>query len=82
MEIYVHIPFCIRKCAYCDFLSGPADEKTKKSYAEAVRKEIAAVENSGEQVVSVFFGGGTPSALPAEELTRILNQIKEQVYIV
>lgn len=78
LEIYVHIPFCIRKCAYCDFLSGPADEKTKKSYAEAVRKEIAAVENSGEQVVSVFFGGGTPSALPAEELTRILNQIKSR----
>ncbi len=41
LELYVHIPFCIKKCLYCDFLSFPADEDTQNAYVEALRSEIA-----------------------------------------
>lgn len=79
LEIYVHIPFCIKKCEYCDFLSGAADKETKEAYVNALLREIDAVNLTvEEQVTSVFFGGGTPSALPAEYLVRILERIKEK----
>ena len=54
MEIYVHIPFCIKKCDYCDFLSGPSGPKEEINAAE---------EGKGRSVSSVFIGGGTPSVL-------------------
>lgn len=63
----IHIPFCVRKCQYCDFLSGPSDEETKDRYIEALLKEIRAAEHTEDyEIVSVFIGGGTPSALKAE----------------
>ena len=43
MEIYIHIPFCIKKCEYCDFLSEPADEKSRRVYLDAMLRELAAV---------------------------------------
>ena len=43
LELYLHIPFCIRKCEYCDFLSGPADEKSRRVYLDAMLRELAAV---------------------------------------
>ena len=46
LELYVHIPFCVRKCQYCDFLSGPSDEETKDRYIEALLKEIRAAEHT------------------------------------
>ena len=43
LELYLHIPFCIRKCEYCDFLSGPADENSRRVYLDAILRELAAV---------------------------------------
>ena len=61
--IYVHIPFCVQKCRYCDFLSF-ADKSRMKEYVEAVLREIRAWHGCGE-VSTIYFGGGTPSVLPA-----------------
>ena len=59
LELYVHIPFCIRKCAYCDFVSGPGTKAMQKEYEEALLAEIDAAEETAEsEVISAFFGGG------------------------
>ena len=64
LELYLHIPFCAKKCAYCDFLSAPAGRKTQEAYIEALKKEILAFpEKEKYRVSTVFFGGGTPSIL-------------------
>lgn len=75
--VYVHIPYCLRKCRYCDFCSVPIDE-TAGRYRSAVEREIAlsAAKYPGERVKSMFFGGGTPTVLKAEDLCAILNAIK------
>ena len=76
--VYVHIPYCLRKCRYCDFCSVPINE-TAGRYRSAVLKEIALVRDKypGERVKTVFFGGGTPTALKAEDLIAILNAIRD-----
>ena len=81
LELYVHIPFCVRKCQYCDFLSGPSDEETKERYIEALLQEIHAVEHTEDyEIVSVFIGGGTPSALKAEAIASIMRTLQEQFF--
>ena len=81
LELYVHIPFCVRKCQYCDFLSGPSDEETKDRYIEALLKEIRAAEHKENyEIVSVFIGGGTPSALKAEAIASIMRTLQEQFF--
>ena len=82
LEIYIHIPFCVRKCAYCDFLSGPGNKEKREKYVEALLKEIRAHGNEGsmsafERVTSVFLGGGTPSVLEGNQIEKILNTLKE-----
>lgn len=79
MEVYVHIPFCIRKCAYCDFLSGPADAKVQEQYLNALLHEIETFP--GGEVSTVFFGGGTPSVLPPEWIRKIMDTIGERFRI-
>ena len=85
MEIYIHIPFCVRKCLYCDFLSAPADKSARMRYISALKNEI--INRSCKEVwpaekmpvvPSVFFGGGTPTVLDAEDLADILGLIKER----
>jgi oxygen-independent coproporphyrinogen-3 oxidase len=75
--VYVHIPYCIQKCRYCDFCSIPIDESAER-YRSAVCSEIAlsAVKYPDERVKSVFFGGGTPTILPADDLCAILDAIR------
>ena len=81
LELYVPIPFCVRKCQYCDFLSGPSDEETKDRYIEALLKEIRAAEHTEDyEIVSVFIGGGTPSALKAEAIASIMRTLQEQFF--
>lgn len=81
MVIYVHIPFCIKKCDYCDFLSFSSDDNTKEAYVKRLVEEISYYggiygrRGRNENIGSVFFGGGTPSALKAEHLTDILSAI-------
>ena len=82
MEIYVHIPFCIKKCDYCDFLSGPSGPKEQADYVDALLEEInAAEEGKGRSVSSVFIGGGTPSVLDERFIGEILNHIRRKFQI-
>ena len=75
MEIYIHIPFCIRKCDYCDFLSGPSGPEEQADYVQALLREIQAVEvGEGRSVSSIFIGGGTPSVLDERLLGDILRE--------
>lgn len=74
-ELYIHIPFCVRKCAYCDFLSAPGSEKAKTSYTEALLREIGAVKTEKREVSSIFVGGGTPSALSPSLMGDIFEKI-------
>ena len=66
LGLYVHVPFCARKCAYCDFASWPGRENDMPRYADAVCAEIArrAAKCGHPAADTVFFGGGTPSLLP------------------
>ena len=72
LALYVHIPFCVRKCLYCDFLSAPASSDIKKAYIRKLTEELAyrRDEISGEyQIETVFIGGGTPTCLSENELS-------------
>ena len=79
-ELYIHIPFCVKKCLYCDFLSFPADEKTKEKYIEALCDELLYIgsERCDKPLRSVFIGGGTPSVLPAEQIVRVIETVKNR----
>ncbi len=79
VEIYVHIPFCARKCAYCDFTSFVCNEDIRKNYFQALKKQIETVGSCKGRlpVVSCFFGGGTPSLPEASYITDTLNTLKE-----
>ena len=74
-ELYIHISFCVRKCAYCDFLSAPGSEEAKASYTEALLREIEAVKTEKREVSSIFVGGGTPSALSPSLMGDIFEKI-------
>lgn len=79
LGVYVHIPFCVQKCAYCDFLSAPATRGQQQAYIEALKREITR-ESSGyadDEIKTVFFGGGTPSILEAEDIEGILDCIRK-----
>ena len=80
LEIYIHIPFCIKKCSYCDFLSAPATEQTVESYMAALFAEIGgrAKDYSDRTVTSIFIGGGTPSLLSGEQIGQLMDRIREQ----
>lgn len=83
LGIYVHIPFCVRKCEYCDFLSVSASKHAWRTYLDALLYEIERVEESGllvpsdYKVMTIFFGGGTPSILPGEWICEIMSRIKK-----
>lgn len=74
-ELYIHIPFCVRKCDYCDFLSAPGNEEAKTSYTEALLREIEAVKTEKRKVSSIFVGGGTPSVLSPSLMGDIFEKI-------
>lgn len=79
LELYIHIPFCVKKCAYCDFLSGPAGEQEREDYVNLLAEEIRNCPDAVKdyEVVSIFFGGGTPSLLTGEQMERLMNVIRE-----
>lgn len=79
LELYLHIPFCVKKCNYCDFLSAPAGEETRAAYVDALLEEIRGFDEPEDyEVVTVFFGGGTPSILPGQEILRIMEALREK----
>lgn len=76
--VYVHIPFCKRRCFYCDFFSTTLLERIEE-YTQALLKEISVrKDETGEAIKTIYFGGGTPSILPAAKLARILRAIGRQ----
>lgn len=79
IELYIHIPFCIRKCNYCDFLSFSAGEETRKRYMKALFTELKgrSVECGEYEVSSVFIGGGTPSVLKPDTVEELFGTIRE-----
>ena len=81
LGIYVHIPFCVKKCNYCDFLSAPATKQVRKSYIEALIGQIEAykgfLSESHYEVKTIYFGGGTPSLLDVEEIGAVFAAIKK-----
>lgn len=80
--VYVHIPFCVRKCNYCDFLSGPASDMVRRQYVQALTEEIRRTEERMSRTVkSIFFGGGTPSMLEPEQMQMILDAIRASFVI-
>ena len=77
--IYIHIPFCVHKCIYCDFLSAPAGDAVKYAYTKALINEIRNTADGQvkDKITSIFFGGGTPSVLPEGCIADILSAVGE-----
>lgn len=74
--LYIHVPFCAKKCSYCDFYSLSYSKARAESYAEAVLRNIRHYSDKSTVLDTVYFGGGTPSLLPAEYITRFMAEIK------
>lgn len=83
LSVYIHIPFCVKKCYYCDFLSAPAGEEEKKRYVDRLLIQLKkeAEDYRDRTVVSVFFGGGTPSVLETADTARIMETLKDHFAI-
>lgn len=77
LGIYVHIPFCVRKCAYCDFLSQVGDANIQQQYCKCLLQEMKQAQSwaDGYQVDTIFLGGGTPSILEPKWIDQILDSI-------
>ena len=77
LELYLHIPFCVRKCNYCDFFSASGTEEAQAAYVSTMVQEIQSYQElSGEyEVQTIFLGGGTPSLLTPEQIEQIFNAI-------
>ena len=80
LQLYLHFPFCKRKCFYCDFCSAPADDGTVAAYCSALKKEICltAEKYPGARVSTVFLGGGTPSLVPAAQMRGVLEELRRR----
>lgn len=79
LELYIHIPFCERKCQYCDFLSAPAAEPVRRAYVNQLIEEIRSQGQvySNYQLTTIFIGGGTPSALTGLQIFNIMSAVYE-----
>ena len=82
LELYIHIPFCLRKCAYCDFLSNVQNEETIETYVLSLVDEILAHGSerkyvSDYEVTTIFFGGGTPGMVDVAYISGIMNTVRE-----
>ena len=86
ISVYIHIPFCLKKCSYCDFVSFANCENEIDNYICALEKEIKlsakANKITGRQVCSIFFGGGTPSILSVKQLEKTLKTIKKYFNVI
>lgn len=78
--IYIHIPFCKKKCKYCDFISFCYDKENGKKYFEALEKEIKNCKIN-KKVSTIYIGGGTPSLVESKYICRILEEIKNKFEI-
>ena len=78
LELYFHIPFCVRKCLYCDFLSAPGTRAQIEAYMEALLTETRkrAGEYTDRTVTSIFLGGGTPSVVPPQKIQELMDTVR------
>lgn len=84
LGIYIHIPFCMKKCLYCDFYSIPAaNEQLKNLYLEALMLHFDEhiLQLAPYVIDSIYFGGGTPSLLSPEQLSMIIKKIRKNFYV-
>ena len=77
LGVYIHIPFCVKKCDYCDFISYPNKFELQEKYIEKLLEEI---ENNKEilsknEITTIYIGGGTPSSIKPELIEKVLNKI-------
>ena len=78
ISVYIHIPFCVRKCLYCDFYSVPAAGDAVASYTDALCLEIARMSRvlPDREYDTVFLGGGTPSILTSEQIKTVMRTLR------
>lgn len=83
MELYLHMPFCVRKCAYCDFLSFPSGAETQRMYAKRLMKDIDVMgKRYGEiPVETIFIGGGTPSVPDSGLIVEIMEHVRHAFHV-
>lgn len=90
MSLYIHIPFCVKKCNYCDFLSFSSSDTVKKQYIKALCQEIESFfavqkqekDNTEEIIIkTIFFGGGTPSILEAKQIEELMDAVRKTFVI-
>ena len=79
--LYVHIPFCSSRCSYCDFATGLYQSELAERYVHCLNNEISASQYTGENVDTIYFGGGTPSLLEPVQLERILASLYDNFKI-
>lgn len=79
--IYIHIPFCIKKCNYCAFLSGPAGPEVRQEYVNHLIEEIRLRSREVPEADTIYFGGGTPSLLTPEQIGEILEEVRSSFRI-
>ena len=79
LELYINIPFCIKKCKYCDFLSGPSTADERESYVKSLCQDIRSYAHLAKacRVISIFVGGGTPSTLTAFQMQQIFSAVRD-----
>ena len=79
LELYLHIPFCIKKCDYCDFLSGPSTRAGQEAYIYALLREMETVSKNLKKrpVDTVFIGGGTPSVPECDVMEKLLQGLRD-----
>lgn len=75
--LYIHIPFCVKKCIYCDFLSVPFEESLAAAYTDALCTELNLKKDPSGVLSSIYIGGGTPSLLPPESFKKLFSCLRE-----
>lgn len=80
-SLYIHIPFCTRKCIYCDFFSVPFDESLTHAYADALCQELYLKSQATDHLKTVYIGGGTPSLLPDVCCREIFSCLRDHYLI-
>ena len=83
LGLYLHIPFCRQKCAYCDFYSLSGQDARMDDYVDALCAHLteAAPSASGHQIDTIYFGGGTPSLLGPKRLTTLLKTVSKRYHV-
>ena len=83
LGLYLHFPFCVRKCRYCDFLSFPSDEAGREIYLKRLKEEIKArgAAYQDYNIETLFIGGGTPSLMTGQQLTELLDTVRASFHV-